>query len=76
VDFLNDLGIILHFRGFDLEDTHVLEPQWITNAVYKIINSQQLSRGKGVLELPRLAEILESSKIDNPGYLFPPDKYK
>jgi small GTP-binding protein len=33
VDFLNDLGVILHFREFHLEDTHVLEPKWLTNAV-------------------------------------------
>ena len=26
VDFLNDLGVILHFRDFELLDTHVLEP--------------------------------------------------
>jgi small GTP-binding protein len=39
VDFLNDLGVILHFKDFELLDTHVLEPKWVTNAVYRIINS-------------------------------------
>jgi len=76
VDFLNDLGVILHFKEFHLEDTHVLEPKWITNAVYKIINSEQLSAGKGVLELGRLGEILKAETGANTAYTYPPDKYK
>jgi internalin A len=76
VDFLNDLGVILHFKEFHLEDTHVLEPKWITNAVYKIINSEQLSAGKGVLELGRLGEILKAETGANAAYTYPPDKYK
>ncbi|MCP5103188.1 MAG: GTP-binding protein [bacterium] len=76
VDFLNDLGVILHFKEFHLEDTHVLEPKWITNAVYKIINSELLSSGKGVLELGRLGEILKAEKSKNAAYTYPPDKYK
>jgi len=78
VDFLNDLGVILHFKEFHLEDTHVLEPKWITNAVYKIINSEQLSAGKGVLDLGRLGEILKAETGANAGstYTYPPDKYK
>jgi internalin A len=76
VDFLNDLGVILHFKEFHLEDTHVLEPKWITNAVYKIINSKLLSAGKGVLELKRLGEILKAVTGTNNTYTYPPDKYK
>jgi len=76
VDFLNDLGVILHFKEFHLQDTHVLEPKWITNAVYKIINSEILSTGKGVLELHRLGEILKAKKGEKTAYKYPPDKYK
>ncbi|MFC2145968.1 COR domain-containing protein [Acidobacteriota bacterium] len=76
VDFLNDLGVILHFKEFHLQDTHVLEPKWITNAVYKIINSEILSTGKGVLELRRLGEILKAKKGEKTVYKYPPDKYK
>ena len=76
VDFLNDLGVILHFKEFHLQDTHVLEPKWITNAVYKIINSEILSTGKGVLELRRLGEILKAKKGEKTAYTYPPDKYK
>jgi hypothetical protein len=31
VEYLSDLGIVLHFTGLALEDTHVLEPKWVTN---------------------------------------------
>ncbi|MHC4519690.1 MAG: COR domain-containing protein, partial [Planctomycetota bacterium] len=39
LDFLHDLGVVLHFRDFKLLDTHVLEPEWVTQAVYRILNS-------------------------------------
>jgi small GTP-binding protein len=76
VDFLNDLGVILHFKEYHLEDTHVLEPKWLTNAVYKIINSKLLSRGKGVLELQRLGEILKLQPGEETVYVYPPNKYR
>jgi internalin A len=74
LDFLNDLGVILHFKeDFSLADTHVLNPKWITNAVYKIINSEILSNSKGILELSLLDEILKSK--DEEDYIYPRDKY-
>jgi internalin A len=74
VDFLNDLGVILHFKEFELEDTHVLEPKWVTEAVYKIINSEKLSQCKGVLNLKMLDHILQ--KKTNADYDYPRNKYK
>lgn len=55
-------------------DTHVLEPKWITNAVYKIINSEELAQSKGVLKISRLDDILKKkTKTD---YRYPPNKYR
>jgi len=59
VDFLNDLGLIIHFKDFLLEDTHVLEPKWVTGAVYKIINSPAVAKRKGEFELKQLPQILK-----------------
>lgn len=73
VDFLHDIGVVIHFREFDLEDVHVLEPQWITEAVYKIINSRELAVNRGLLMLQDLSVILEASS-DNE-YSYPLDKY-
>jgi small GTP-binding protein len=40
VAFLNDLGVILHFKEYLLEETQVLRPEWLTGAVYKIVTSK------------------------------------
>jgi small GTP-binding protein len=73
LDFLNDLGVALHFEDLSLADTHVLDPKWLTNAVYKIINSEILSNCKGVLKLSLLDKILKPK--DEEDYVYPKDKY-
>lgn len=65
VEYLNDLGIILHFKDFALSDTHVLEPEWVTFAVYKIINSKKLADNKGVLKLSEISKILKSNEEES-----------
>ena len=74
VDFLNDLGVILHFEDFKLLDTHVLEPRWVTQAVYKIINSEKLAKGKGVLKLNSLDTILKKKRKSD--FYYPRDRYQ
>jgi small GTP-binding protein len=74
LDFLHDLGVVLHFKDFELLDTHVLEPKWVTEAVYRIINSEKLAESRGVLRLKLLDEILKQEKDTD--YFYPSDKYK
>lgn len=74
IDFLNDLGVVLHFRDFELEDTHVLEPRWVTGAVYRIINSNILADNKGLLKLEHLPAILKKKRKTDPEY--PRDKHR
>ncbi|MCP4215506.1 MAG: GTP-binding protein [bacterium] len=62
VEFLNDLGVVLHFRDRNLAHTHVLDPEWVTNAVYKIINSSDNGAVDGVLPLSQLDLILAKCK--------------
>ncbi|MCP4153395.1 MAG: hypothetical protein GY757_37050, partial [bacterium] len=57
-----------------LEDTHILEPRWVTEAVYKIINSKNVNRSKGVLNLRQLQEILKQKSKTN--FAYPRDKYQ
>lgn len=64
VEYLNDLGVILHFKDFSLSDTHVLDPEWVTYAVYKIINSKQLAENHGVLKLTEIRNILKAKEVD------------
>jgi internalin A len=72
--YLHDLGIIVHFPDFELNDMHILEPRWITEAVYKIINSQQLAEKQGLLCLSILENILK--KQDDKDYEYPKEKYR
>ena len=74
IDFLNDLGVILHFKDFELSDTHVLEPKWLTVAVYRIINSEVLAKNNGILKLSDLDIIL--AEKDDSEYYYPKDKYR
>lgn len=59
--FLHDLGIFLYFDDLELTNTQVLNPIWITEAVYKIINSKLLSSSRGILYLKMMPEILTNS---------------
>jgi small GTP-binding protein len=62
VDFLNDLGIVLHFNDPYLKETSVINPRWITEAVYRIINSRELADNKGILNKDDLDGILDKQK--------------
>jgi internalin A len=57
--FLHRLGILLNFKDDPrLQDTHVLNPRWVTNGIYRILNSTKLEKQKGEIRLQDLAEIL------------------
>jgi small GTP-binding protein len=74
LDYLNDLGVILYFKDFELLDTYVLDPKWLTEAVYNIINSKELAACNGVLRLDLLDEILKKEAEDD--YYYPPGRYR
>ncbi|MBI5295730.1 MAG: GTP-binding protein [Chloroflexi bacterium] len=59
IGFLHDLGVVLHFQDDPhLEALGILNPQWVTNGVYKILNSHALFQNQGKLTLSMLNEIL------------------
>ncbi|MCI5188680.1 MAG: GTP-binding protein [Candidatus Electrothrix sp. AS4_5] len=62
VDFLHDLGAAVHFKDFILKAMHVLDPVWVTEAVYKIINAEQVADARGTLGLNSLGNILPYNK--------------
>jgi len=73
LQYLCDLGITLYFQEHILEDTHVLEPKWVTKAVYKIINARQVADNQGILYLNELEEILEPTDAED--YHYPRNQY-
>ena len=72
IRLLHDLGIVLNFRDDPrLEDTQVLNPEWVTNGVYKILNNQELIvEYKGILDRTMLAKILDRRKYPKNKHLF------
>ncbi len=68
IGFLHDLGVVLHFQDDrHLAELGILNPQWVTNGVYKILNDKALFANKGVLTLSLLDEILSAKE-------YPPNK--
>lgn len=61
--YLHDLGIALNYKDDPrLQDTHVLNPHWVTNGIYKILNWDQLGVQKGEIRLSDLSRILDPTK--------------
>ena len=68
IEFLHDLGVVLHFKEFSLEHMKILNPEWITEGIYKIINSKVLKEKKGVLDKRSLSYILNKEEFEGDDY--------
>jgi internalin A len=61
--YLHTLGIVLNYKDDPrLQDTHVLNPHWVTNGIYKILNADKLAQQQGEIRLRELSEILDASE--------------
>lgn len=69
LSFLHDLGIVLWF-GDDprLLGTNVLNPEWVTSAVYRILTSSVLFEQNGRLNFSQLKDILPSTSYPKTQY--------
>ena len=57
--FLNQLGIVLNYKDDPrLKDTHVLNPHWVTQGIYKILNSKKLEENHGEIRLKDVSDVL------------------
>lgn len=71
IGFLHDLGVVLHFQDDPrLEALGILNPTWVTNGVYKILNSHILFQNKGILTVAMLDEILNQPEYPRDKRLF------
>ena len=72
IGFLHDLGVVLNFRDDPrLEDTNILNPVWVTNGVYQILNDRALMLDhKGILDRSMLSRILDSKRYPKSKQLF------
>jgi small GTP-binding protein len=62
---LNDLGAMLYFPDRPLADMEVLNPEWATDGIYKIINSAELKKCKGMLPGDRLDYVLNKERLND-----------
>lgn len=62
INFLHDLGVVLNYQDdLRLRDTSILNPEWVTDGVYQILNHRPLA-GSGVLNSSDLSEILNPER--------------
>lgn len=68
LDLLNDLGVVLNYEELRWYDTQVLNPLWLTNAVYRIINSPILAKVNGKFNINDLDTIINDERYqkENP----------
>lgn len=68
LELLNDLGVVLNYEQLRLYDTQVLNPLWLTNAVYRIINSPILAKANGRFHINELDAIINDERYqkENP----------
>ncbi|HNI45612.1 MAG TPA: COR domain-containing protein, partial [Chitinophagales bacterium] len=72
--FLNDLGIVLHYEKLNIHNTQVLNPHWLTNGVYRVINSPSIAEQKGIFCENNMDSIMQNLRYAT-NYTFPRDKY-
>jgi len=63
IDYLHDLGIILHFRMDPvLTDTVILNPEWATGAVYALIDSLNIQNDNGKFTSANLGQYWDTTR--------------
>lgn len=63
IDFLNDLGSVIHFyNDVRLCGLGVLKPDWVTQGIYGLLNSDNLKNTGGVLTVSELGVLLDNTR--------------
>ena len=63
MDLFDKLGVIIHFPDIPFLDDILLNPEWLTRAVYEIMYSRALTEAQGQLTRTRAHEILRSANL-------------
>jgi len=59
-EYLHDLGVIIHFRGIEVQDMVILKPEWATKAFYKILDTDAVKEREGILLHSELGQIWDT----------------
>jgi small GTP-binding protein len=60
---LHDMGVVLHYEDDRLSDFGILNPDWATGGVYKVVNSPQIKESHGRFTLAQLKAILADEEM-------------
>ncbi len=73
IRYLHDLGVVLHFEDsqLPLHETMVLNPEWVTRGVYRVLNYERLrKKDHGRLHIDTLKELLDPEEYPEDRYHF------
>jgi len=62
LEFLHDLGVVINFKNLRHFDTQILNPLWLTNGVYRIINSPIVAAQSGIMREDELDRIINDPR--------------
>jgi internalin A len=68
INFLHDLGMVLHFEDLSLSEYYVLDPYWITYGVYQILTSKYVGEQKGIVGMDKLEYIINEEEDKKESY--------
>lgn len=79
LQFLHDLGVLINFRDLQYFDTQILNPLWLTNGVYRIINSSIVAEQGGLLRERDFDAVINDPRYQNHNtsereFIYPRDK--
>lgn len=58
IQFLHDVGIVLHFKKLNLKNFFVLDPHWVTVGAYKVVNSKLVHELNGIIHEDKIDYVL------------------
>lgn len=65
-EYFHDLGVIIHFQDdLELKDLVILNHEWITKGVYKVLDDEKIIKQKGKFTLEDISRIWNDSKYSN-----------
>lgn len=75
--FLDNIGVALHFKDLQRYNTAVLNPEWLTTAVYRVLNSRLIADANGAFEAEDLEKYLNDPRYSTKLHhsRFPQNKY-
>ena len=79
LQFLHDLGVLINFRDLQYFDTQILNPLWLTNGVYRIINSSIVAEQGGLLRERDFDAVINDPRYQSHNssereFIYPKDK--